>query len=77
MRNYRRNLFFTLIYDAVDVLYPYFGILIGPILAVFAITSSWLFVVPNALRYLLANIQETATPYATDEVALTFNMQGT
>lgn len=56
MRNIRQNLFFALIYNAAGVpiaagiLYPFFGILIGPIFAAFAMTASSLSVVLNALR---------------------------
>jgi Cu+-exporting ATPase len=56
MRNIRQNLFFALIYNATGVpiaagiLYPFFGILIGPIFAAFAMTASSLSVVLNALR---------------------------
>jgi len=56
MRNIRQNLFFALIYNAAGVpiaagiLYPFFGILIGPMFAAFAMTASSLSVVLNALR---------------------------
>ncbi|TAL91475.1 MAG: copper-translocating P-type ATPase [Rhodanobacter sp.] len=56
MRNIRQNLFFALIYNGVGipiaagVLYPFFGILIGPIFAAFAMSASSLSVVLNALR---------------------------
>ena len=56
MRNIRQNLFFALIYNAAGVpiaagvLYPAFGILIGPIFAAFAMSASSLSVVLNALR---------------------------
>ena len=56
MRNIRQNLFFALIYNAVGVpiaagvLYPFFGILIGPMFAAFAMSASSLSVVLNALR---------------------------
>ncbi|WP_300056455.1 copper-translocating P-type ATPase [Sulfitobacter sp.] len=56
MRNIRQNLFFALIYNAsgvpiaAGVLYPFFGILIGPIFAAFAMSASSLSVVLNALR---------------------------
>ena len=56
MRNIRQNLFFALIYNAsgvpiaAGVLYPPFGILIGPIFAAFAMSASSISVVLNALR---------------------------
>ncbi|TAL86010.1 MAG: copper-translocating P-type ATPase [Candidimonas sp.] len=56
MRNIKQNLFFALIYNGIGVpiaagiLYPFFGILIGPIFAAFAMSSSSLSVVLNALR---------------------------
>ena len=56
MRNIRQNLFFALIYNsagvpiAAGILYPFLGILIGPILAAFAMSASSLSVVLNALR---------------------------
>lgn len=56
MRNIRQNLFFAMIYNAsgvpvaAGVLYPFFGILIGPIFAAFAMSASSLSVVLNALR---------------------------
>ena len=56
MRNIRQNLFFAMIYNAAGVpvaagiLYPPFGILIGPIFAAFAMSASSLSVVLNALR---------------------------
>jgi Cu+-exporting ATPase len=56
MGNIRQNLFFALIYNAVGVpvaagiLYPFVGILIGPIFAAFAMSASSLSVVLNALR---------------------------
>ena len=56
MRNIRQNLFFALIYNAAGipvaagVLYPLFGLLIGPIFAAFAMSASSLSVVLNALR---------------------------
>ena len=56
MRNIRQNLFFALIYNALGVpiaagvLYPFLGILIGPIFAAFAMSASSLSVVVNSLR---------------------------
>jgi len=62
MRNIRQNLFFALIYNAAGVpiaagiLYPFVGILIGPMFAAFAMTASSLSVVLNALRLRSAKI---------------------
>jgi len=56
MRNIRQNLFFALIYNSAGVpiaaglLYPFLGLLIGPIFAAFAMSASSLSVVLNALR---------------------------
>ncbi len=56
MRNIKQNLFFALIYNgagvpiAAGILYPFFGILVGPIFAAFAMSASSLSVVLNALR---------------------------
>ena len=56
MRNIRQNLFFALIYNtlgipiAAGVLYPFFGILLSPIIAAAAMTFSSLSVIGNALR---------------------------
>jgi Cu+-exporting ATPase len=56
MRNIRQNLFFALIYNAAGVpvaaglLFPFFGILISPMFAAFAMSASSISVVANALR---------------------------
>ena len=56
MHNIKQNLFFALIYNAsgvpiaAGILYPFFGILVGPIFAAFAMSASSLSVVLNALR---------------------------
>lgn len=56
MRNIKQNLFFALIYNGVGVpiaagvLYPFLGILIGPMFAAFAMSASSLSVVMNSLR---------------------------
>ena len=56
MRNIRENLFFAFIYNALGipiaagVLYPFFGILLSPIIAGAAMSFSSLSVVANALR---------------------------
>jgi Cu+-exporting ATPase len=56
MRNIRQNLFFAFIYNgagvpvAAGVLYPFFGILLSPIVAAAAMTLSSLSVILNSLR---------------------------
>jgi P-type Cu+ transporter len=61
MKNIRQNLFFAFIYNAAGVpiaagiLYPYFGILLSPIIAAAAMSFSSVSVILNALR--LKNIK--------------------
>lgn len=56
MRNIRQNLFFAFIYNALGVpiaagvLYPFFGILLSPMLAAAAMSLSSVSVIGNALR---------------------------
>jgi P-type Cu+ transporter len=56
MRNIRQNLFFAFVYNSVGVpvaagvLYPWFGILLSPIVAAAAMSFSSVSVVTNALR---------------------------
>ncbi|SHM58131.1 Cu+-exporting ATPase [Paracoccus solventivorans] len=56
MRNIRQNLFFAFIYNALGipvaagVLYPFFGILLSPIIAALAMTLSSVSVILNAAR---------------------------
>jgi Cu+-exporting ATPase len=56
MRNIRQNLFFAFIYNALGVpiaagiLYPFFGILLSPVIAAAAMALSSVSVVANALR---------------------------
>jgi Cu+-exporting ATPase len=56
MRNIRQNLFFAFLYNALGVpiaagvLYPFFGILLSPMIAAAAMSLSSLSVVSNALR---------------------------
>ncbi len=56
MRNIRQNLFFAFVYNtlgvpiAAGVLYPYFGLLLSPIIASAAMTFSSVSVIANALR---------------------------
>jgi Cu+-exporting ATPase len=56
MRNIRQNLFFAFVYNALGVpiaagiLYPFFGVLLSPIVASAAMTFSSVSVIANALR---------------------------
>jgi Cu+-exporting ATPase len=56
MRNIRENLFFAFLYNALGiplaagVLYPFFGILLSPIIAGAAMSLSSVSVIGNALR---------------------------
>ena len=56
MRNIRQNLFFAFVYNslgvpiAAGVLYPFFGLLLSPIIAAAAMSFSSVSVVGNALR---------------------------
>jgi len=56
MRNIRQNLFFAFIYNALGVpiaagvLYPFFGLLLSPILAAAAMSFSSASVITNSLR---------------------------
>jgi P-type Cu+ transporter len=56
MRNIRQNLFFAFIYNAlgiplaVGLLYPFFGLLLSPVMAGVAMSFSSVSVIANALR---------------------------
>jgi Cu+-exporting ATPase len=56
MHNIRQNLFFAFIYNllgvpiAAGVLYPFFGLLLSPILAAAAMSFSSVSVIANSLR---------------------------
>ena len=56
MRNIRQNLFFAFIYNtlgvpvAAGVLYPFFGLLLSPMIAAAAMSFSSVSVIGNALR---------------------------
>ena len=56
MRNIRQNLFFAFIYNslgvpvAAGVLYPFFGLLLSPMIAAGAMSLSSVSVIGNALR---------------------------
>ena len=62
MSNIRQNLFFAFIYNALGVplaagvLYPFFGLLLSPMIAAAAMSFSSVSVIANALRLRTANI---------------------
>ena len=62
MRNIRQNLFFAFVYNslgipiAAGVLYPFFGILLSPIIAGAAMSLSSVSVIANALRLRAVNL---------------------
>jgi len=62
MRNIRQNLFFAFIYNslgvpiAAGVLYPFFGLLLSPILAAAAMSFSSVSVITNSLRLRKVNL---------------------
>ncbi|WP_345980706.1 copper-translocating P-type ATPase [Sulfurimonas sp. HSL3-2] len=61
MKNIRQNLFFAFVYNSIGIpvaaglLYPYFGILLSPVIAATAMSFSSVSVITNALR--LKNIK--------------------
>ena len=56
MKNIRQNLFFAFVYNtlgvpiAAGILYPFFGVLLSPMIASAAMTFSSVSVIANALR---------------------------
>ncbi|GJL71432.1 MAG: copper-translocating P-type ATPase [Nitrosomonas sp.] len=62
MRNIRQNLFFAFIYNtagvpvAAGILYPFFGVLLSPIIAAAAMSLSSVSVIGNALRLRLTTL---------------------
>jgi P-type Cu+ transporter len=62
MKNIRQNLFFAFVYNvlgvpiAAGVLYPFFGVLLSPIIASAAMTFSSVSVIGNALRLRRASL---------------------
>ena len=62
MRNIKENLFFALIYNSIGVpiaagiLYPFFGLLLSPMIAALAMSFSSVSVIGNALRLKKANL---------------------
>jgi hypothetical protein len=63
MRNIRQNLFFAFVYNALGIpvaaglLYPFFGILLSPMIAAAAMSLSSVSVIVNALRLRSADLQ--------------------
>ncbi|MGB8375405.1 MAG: HAD-IC family P-type ATPase, partial [Salegentibacter sp.] len=63
MRNIKQNLFFALVYNSIGVpvaaglLYPFFGILLSPMIAALAMSFSSVSVITNALRLRTAKIE--------------------
>ncbi|MCB0540631.1 MAG: HAD-IC family P-type ATPase, partial [Bacteroidetes bacterium] len=62
MKNIKQNLFFALIYNSVGIpvaaglLFPFFGILLSPMIAALAMSFSSVSVIANSLRLKRANI---------------------
>ena len=62
MRNIKQNLFFAFVYNAVSVpiaagvLYPFFGLLLSPMIAAAAMSFSSVSVIGNALRLRAARL---------------------
>ena len=62
MRNIRQNLFFAFVYNAAGVpvaagvLYPFFGVLLSPVIAATAMALSSVSVIANALRLRLVRL---------------------
>ena len=67
MRNIRENLFFAFVYNAAGVpiaagvLYPWFGILLSPVIAAAAMALSSVSVIANSLRLRAVRLQEKRT----------------
>jgi hypothetical protein len=74
MRNIRQNLFFAFVYNALGVpiaagvLYPFFGLLLSPIIASAAMTFSSVSVIANALRLAARQIMNTVIGRTTMEL---------
>ena len=62
MSNIRQNLFFAFVYNALGVpvaaglLYPFFGVLLSPMIAAAAMSFSSVSVIANALRLRAAKL---------------------
>ena len=69
MRNIRQNLFFAFIYNAFGIplaagaLYPFFGVLLSPMIASAAMSLSSVSVIGNALRLRRASLDESLAPH--------------
>jgi Cu+-exporting ATPase len=63
MRNIRQNLFFAFVYNALGIpiaaglLYPFFGLLLSPVIAGVAMSFSSVSVIANALRLRRINLE--------------------
>jgi P-type Cu+ transporter len=63
MQNIRQNLFFAFVYNSIGVpiaagaLYPFFGLLLSPMIAAAAMSFSSVSVITNALRLRRIEIQ--------------------
>ena len=63
MRNIRQNLFFAFLYNALGIpvaaglLYPFFGLLLSPVIAGAAMSLSSVSVISNALRLRNARLE--------------------
>jgi P-type E1-E2 ATPase len=64
MRNIRQNLFLSFVYNvagvpiAAGVLYPFFGLLLSPVVAAAAMALSSVSVIANALRLRAVNVDQ-------------------
>jgi Cu+-exporting ATPase len=84
MRNIRQNLFFAFIYNALGVpiaaglLYPFFGVLLSPMLAGLAMAFSSVSVIANALRLRRNGLYPVGKAAAPSQAATcsTFLLQG-
>ncbi|MEZ4921709.1 MAG: hypothetical protein R2780_00925 [Crocinitomicaceae bacterium] len=62
MRNIRQNLFFALVYNslgvplAAGILFPFFDVLLSPMIAAVAMSFSSVSVIANALRLKTARV---------------------
>ena len=68
MRNIRQNLVFAFLYNALGIpiaaglLYPFFGLLLSPIIAGAAMSLSSVSVIANALRLRSVNLDTAFAP---------------
>lgn len=75
MRNIRQNLFFAFVYNAVGipiaagVLYPFFGLLLSPMIAAAAMSLSSVSVIGNALRLRRLELGESTVHHEQRSVA--------